>query len=86
MNHEYVDKLCIHCGLPRKRADRNGCPVNKYGEPAAMALAAIGLTYVGFELNGMYANYQDPLSPGFCGRMFWPQIEAILELRKGGGE
>lgn len=51
--------------------------MNKYGEPAKRALAAIGLVYVGFETNGMYANYQDKLSPGFCGRMLWPQITAI---------
>lgn len=91
MTHEFTEGLCVHCGLPPERAEQDVCPINKYGEPSSRALAAIGLRYVGFELaekkdsdgvpvRVMYAKYQDPLSPGFCCRMFWPQIEAILDL------
>jgi hypothetical protein len=86
VKHEYVNKLCIHCGLPPRHANPAGCPVNKYGEPAKRALAAVGLVYVGFELRGMYATYDSPLQPGFCERMFWPQIEAILKLKEVANE
>ncbi len=81
MIHEFTDGLCVHCGLPPRYAPPGEiCQVNKYGAPAKRALAAIGLEYVGFEPRGMYATYQSPLSVGFCERMFWPQIEKILDL------
>lgn len=81
MIHEFSAGLCVHCGLPPRYAPPGEiCQVNKYAEPAKRALAAIGLEYVGFEPRGMYATYQSPLSVGFCERMFWPQIEAILDL------
>lgn len=80
MTHEFADGLCKHCGLPPRHAAKDVCPVNKFGEPAKRALEAVGLVYVGFEVRGMYATYESPLQPGVCERMFWPQIEKILEL------
>lgn len=77
--HEFVDKLCKHCGLPPDRAPPV-CSVNQYGKPARRALDAIGLEYVGFETRGMYATYRSPLNADACERLFWPQIEKILKM------
>ncbi len=81
MIHEFTDGLCIHCNLPPRYAPPGEpCPVNKYAEPSRRALAKIGLEYVGFETQGMYATYKSLLTPGHCERMFWVTIEKLLRL------